>query len=583
MLRPLNACILFTVAIAPAFSQITKIDGVSEPPELTQPPANFKKVTPVDLQLFEIVGHLTNQDEAKTALLSLNKFIDDHPDYSDAYFLRAVGKACFQNEPDLASVGADVEHAMSSPGGTIYNKTDHYSLLGKVALENKQYGQAMDDLEKAMLGDISNPQKMLNIEGTEPQRQSKLCSWNLADFDTLVTKFPKDYRAWLFRGLYYEFFTTFKETYYEPASQDLKNAALVNPRTPVAQFFIGELFTKASFWTKKAWTSDASRDEATKNAISAYSRAIQLDPKYFPAYEARANGYLNLKQYPQAISDYDKALALDPENATAYADRGLAKLETAHFMSASFDFGDAIRRKDENDSSLPQLYEYRGDSDVKMERKLDAVADYSKAIERRLANEIFLLSLKQFRSLYPEYDLVSDEILCRKLNALFYPQMEYKVFAKQLLEENGKWELSLLNDLYEKRGDAYLMSGEYERGVRDFNRIFKAMPNYADSTDRWRALGTNKSGDEYYLDVKSAEFPKSGPVHLWIKKATKKATEVTAYEMDCKARLLMSGSSITYDSNDDAVSSSERSGDWQQIIPDTIGERFYLGACPTIR
>ena len=97
------------------------------------------------------------------------------------------------------------------------------------------------------------------------------------------------------------------------------------------------------------------------------------------------------------------------------------------------------------------MYEYRGDANVQLGFYREAIDDYSKAIERRLANDIFLFSLKQIRALYPEYDQVSDETLCRKLNVLFFPQFEYKVFAEELMEKNGKWEVGLLNDLYEKR------------------------------------------------------------------------------------------------------------------------------------
>ena len=40
----------------------------------------------------------------------------------------------------------------------------------------------------------------------------------------------------------------------------------------------------------------------------------------------------------------------------------------------------------------------------------------------------------------------------RKLNTLFYPQYEYAVFKEQL-EKNGNWQISLVNELYEKRGE----------------------------------------------------------------------------------------------------------------------------------
>ena len=339
---------------------------MSEPAELTGEPKKLREPTPAERQLFEIVGHLKDQDETKTTLPILSKFIEEHSDYSDAYFLRADCEACILNSRDWASITSDVESAMSHPGATIYNKSDYYSLLGKIAIAKAQYGQAMDGLERAMTRDLNSADKMFNIEGVEPEKTSKFCAWNLTDLETLIAKYPKDYRARLFLGLYYNFFTTFKEDYYPRALEQFQKAALLNPASPLPEYFIGQVYTKASFWTKKAWASDAGRDEATRNADRAYTKSIQLDPKFLRAYEERASGYLSLKQYSQALRDYDRVLELDPENATAYSDRGLTKLEAGQYLSAKFDFGDAIRRKDESDSFLSNLYEYRGDANVKL-------------------------------------------------------------------------------------------------------------------------------------------------------------------------------------------------------------------------
>ena len=352
----------------------------------------------------------------------------------------------------------------------------------------------------------------------------------------------------------------------------------MNSRSSLPDYFIGRLYGKASFWTKKAWASDAGRDEPIRNAVQAYTKAIQLDPKFWLAYDQRANSYLSLKQYSQAIKDFDTVLNLNPGYASAYSDRGIANLESGHFFAATVDFGDAIRLKKEDDSSLSNLYEYRGDANVRLSSYRDAIADYSRAIERQLANLTFLISLKQFRALYPEYDKVSDEAVLRKLNVLFWPQYEYKVFREQL-EKNGKWEISLVNELYEKRGDAYLKVGDFRRGALDFKRIFKGIPNFADSTDRWRLLAKGADGDTYYLDVKSAEFSEDSPSRIWIKTVGKKETQTIGYEIDCKGRRLSSSSEATYDSGGKLVHSSDLGGGWQQIIPDTIGEQLYSGAC----
>jgi tetratricopeptide (TPR) repeat protein len=579
MFRALLAFGLVIAATVPVPSQTPiKIDGVSDPPELSGEPKKFNQPSETDRQLFEIVKHLKDENEARSALPSLNKFIEEHPHYSDAYFLRATLNACILNSRDFGSIMADVKAAMSDGDASIYNTTDYYSMLGKIALERVGYAGAADAMEKAMTRDLDSADRMFNIEGIEPEMTSKFCTWNLTDLNTLVARLPGDYRVWLFRGLYYEFFTTFKEEYYSKAVQEFQKAALLNPKSPLPHYFIGRLHSKASFWTKTAWASDAGRDEPIKNAIQDYTRTIQLDSKFLAAYEQRASGYLNLKQYSQAIRDFGTVLTLDPENGSAYADRGIAKLESGQYFAATLDFDNAIRHKKEDDSFLSTLYEYKGDAHVKLGGYRDAISDYSKAIERQLANETFLLSLKQFRGLYPEYDKASDEAVLRKLNVLFWPQFEYRVFAEQL-EKNGKWEISLLNGLYEKRGDSYLRVGDYRRGVLDINRIFKGMPNFADSTDRWRVLGKNADGDTYYLDAKSAEFSATNPVRIWIKTAGKKRTQTAAYEIDCRGKRLSIGSEVTYGQDNKVVNTSEISGGWQGVVPDTIGEQLYNGAC----
>lgn len=574
-LASLTAALILFVPF-PLNAQVT-IEGVSEPPELSGEPKKVTKPSDMDTELFELIGHLKNEDETKSALLKLDGFIARHPDYSDALFLRAFCKACILSDHGSTSIQSDVEAAMSH-SGQVYNNTDYYSLLGKLEFDKANYVKALDYLDKAMTRDVDTASKMFNIEGVKPERTSKFCEWNLTELDALVARFPNDYRPRLFRGLYYEFFTTFKEDYYPPAMQNFQKAALLKGSSPLPQYFIGQLYSKASFWTKKAWASDEGRDALTRRAAQAYTKAIQIDPKFLPAYEQRASDYLNLKQYPQAIRDYGTVLTLDPDNHTAYADRGLAKLETGDNWGATFDFGDAIRREDEGESYMPDLYEHRADAYVRLGKYNEARSDYNKAIELKFGQMTILLSLRQIRGLYPEYDQVADEILLHKIHDLFWPNMEYTAFLKEL-DGNGNWEISLLNELYEKRGDTYLRSGDFRRGILDFRRIFKGIPNFADSTDRWRTLGRTADQEDYFLDVKSAEFPTDGPVRIWLKFVGKKETQMVENELDCKTRRINRASIVTYDSAGTVQTSSEESSGWQQIIPDTIGEQLYNGVC----
>ena len=70
-------------------------------------------------------------------------------------------------------------------------------------------------------------------------------------------------------------------------------------------------------------------------------------------------------------------------------------------------------------------YEYRGDAYGKMGMYREAIENYSNAIKYQLANMTFLITLKQFRGIYPEYRNVPDEALVRKIDTLFWPQYDY--------------------------------------------------------------------------------------------------------------------------------------------------------------
>lgn len=59
-------------------------------------------------------------------------------------------------------------------------------------------------------------------------------------------------------------------------------------------------------------------------AISEFTKAVEMNPKDSGAYKNRGAAYMNKGQYDQAISDYTKALEINPKDAEAYSIRGRA-------------------------------------------------------------------------------------------------------------------------------------------------------------------------------------------------------------------------------------------------------------------
>jgi tetratricopeptide (TPR) repeat protein len=254
-------------------SSASKIEGIVEPPEMIGTPQTVVQPSAADRQFLDALGDTKAEDEMPARLPLLDKLIADHPDYADAYSFRAYIEACMVDPPRLTQAESDVAKAQSLGGGKAFDDQSRLSLLGKIALADGDDKRALGDLEKAMRLDLSSADKIFNIEGVVPERTSKFCAWNLTDLDHLVAKFPKDWRPVALRGLYYQFFTTFKEDYYANATAEFQKAAVVDPISPVPVYLLGELHMKAAFWTRKAWASDAGRNDATRAAVSPFTTA----------------------------------------------------------------------------------------------------------------------------------------------------------------------------------------------------------------------------------------------------------------------------------------------------------------------
>ena len=132
------------------------------------------------------------------------------------------------------------------------------------------------------------------------------------------------------------------------------------------------------------------------HAISDYTNAIKIDPKYGLAYTRRGDMYRISGDNDHAIADYTKAIAIYPENAVAYANRGLAYNAKGDLDRAIADYSKTIEidrpesDRDHDPTKTIELYpEYstaydnrgtaygsKGDFDR-------AVADYTKVIEMK--------------------------------------------------------------------------------------------------------------------------------------------------------------------------------------------------------
>ena len=114
-----------------------------------------------------------------------------------------------------------------------------------------------------------------------------------------------------------------------------------------------------------------------QDALSEYSKAIELDSNCAAAYYNRGIVYGNLGQHENAIKDYDKAIELDPNYVNAYYNRGNVYENLGQHENAIKDYDKAI----ELYSNDAVAYNNRGAGYEKLKKYEKAIEDYTRAIQ----------------------------------------------------------------------------------------------------------------------------------------------------------------------------------------------------------
>ena len=106
-------------------------------------------------------------------------------------------------------------------------------------------------------------------------------------------------------------------------------------------------------------------------AINAYTRSLDLNPKEAATYCNRAMAYLKMKNYARCIDDANKTLEIEPDYVKAFHRRGKAYLATKKFELAIRDFQFILEKNPEDKDINASLKSAREQLEDKEER-LDA-------------------------------------------------------------------------------------------------------------------------------------------------------------------------------------------------------------------
>jgi len=127
-------------------------------------------------------------------------------------------------------------------------------------------------------------------------------------------------------------------------------------------------------------------------AISDFSKAIEINPKLAKAYNNRGFAYATQGNFLQAISDFSMVIEINPQDAQGYYNRGIIYSKQGNFSQAISDFSKTI----EIDPSLAKAYNSRGKSYCNIKEYDKAWADVHKLEGLGSAvNPEFLTELKK--------------------------------------------------------------------------------------------------------------------------------------------------------------------------------------------
>ncbi len=191
-------------------------------------------------------------------------------------------------------------------------------------------------------------------------------------------------------------------------------------------------------------------------AIHEYSKALELDPAYIPAYYDRGLAFAQRQQYAEAIADFSKVLSLNPQSsdprlAGAYYNRGLVYARQNAFDQALADYDQALALNPKD----PMIYNSRGNIHYKTKDYARAIADYDQAIQHDATYADAYLNRGLAHAALEEYQRAIAD----------YNQ------ALALNPESAT--------VFNYRGQAYARLQQYARALEDYTQAITLDPNYA--------------------------------------------------------------------------------------------------------
>lgn len=257
--------------------------------------------------------------------------------------------------------------------------------------------------------------------------------------------------------------------------------------------FIAALHMLPSQKTREQWLkegNDLQDSEHYLEALVAYERALQLDPNYTDAYDARGDAFICLNRYQEALAAFEKAIQLDPTCIHAYEGKGNVLYNLNRYQEALGAYERAIQL----DSNSSSACIGKGDALFYLRRYQDALLAYQRTIQldpgyaaAHVGKSWTLWNLKRYgEALTAAEQAVRLEptfaaAYIGKGNALFkLKRYQDALDAHEQAIELGSDPADLVY-AYDGKGQALWRLRRLEEALQAFDRALELNPNYASS------------------------------------------------------------------------------------------------------
>jgi tetratricopeptide (TPR) repeat protein/tRNA A-37 threonylcarbamoyl transferase component Bud32 len=264
-------------------------------------------------------------------------------------------------------------------------------------------------------------------------------------------------------------------------------------RYPDVAAFIAALHMLPSQKTKEQWLKEGHTlhdSEHYLEALVAYERALQLDPNYTDAYDARGDAFICLNRYQEALAAFEKTIQLDPTYAHAYEGKGNILYNLKRYQEALVAYERAIRL----DSNSSSAYFGKGDTLFYLRRYQEALLAFQRTIQ--LDPSYFPAHIGKCWTLW--YLKRYDEALAAAEQALrLEPTLAaayigkgialFKLKRYQEALDAHEQAIKLGSDLadlvyaYDGKGQALWKLRRLEGALQAFDRALELNPNHASS------------------------------------------------------------------------------------------------------